>query len=202
MSLGPPPPPSPSHSQPGARAPEPQPPRSPIPCGPPTGPHLLPAQSARLQGSGFRVHPPRAWEAWLPCPPPPDTRPGPPLTPHGGQDTLEVVLHEPESQAGLAHRATSQEDQLEHRGLARRHPVQLRHALRKHAASRGGPCPQQIPPDTASLRDRQSSRSEATAAPPLCSAPHFPTRKPANTPLRGTWMDGARQGPPRPEEQW
>lgn len=76
MSLGPPSPRSPSHSQPGARAPEPQPRPSRIPCGPPTGPHLLPAQSARLQGSGFGVHPPRAWEAWLPCPPPPGHTPG------------------------------------------------------------------------------------------------------------------------------
>lgn len=56
------------------------------------------------------------------------------LTSHSGQDALEVILHVPESQAGLAHGATSQEDQLEHVGLVwgsprRGDPTRLSHAL-------------------------------------------------------------------------
>ena len=66
------------------------------------------------------------------------------LTSHGGQDALEVILHVPESQAGLAHRATSQKDQLEHAGLAQGSPgagdtSRLRHALPcKETAFAGG----------------------------------------------------------------
>ena len=62
--------------------------------------------------------------------------PVPSLTSHSGQDTLEVVLHIPESQAGLAHGASAQENQLEDAGLARggprtRGPIHLCHALQR-----------------------------------------------------------------------
>lgn len=58
------------------------------------------------------------------------------LTSHRRQDALEVILHIPESQAGLAHRATAQENQLEDAGLARGGagaggPICLRHALQR-----------------------------------------------------------------------
>ena len=67
--------------------------------------------------------------------------PVPSLTSHSRQDTLEVVLHIPESQAGLAHRATAQENQLEDAGLARggprtRNPIHLRHTLQRDSDAR------------------------------------------------------------------
>ena len=67
--------------------------------------------------------------------------PVPSLTSHSRQNTLEVVLHIPESQAGLAHRATAQQNQLEDAGLAQggsgtRDPIHLRHALQRDSDAR------------------------------------------------------------------
>lgn len=67
--------------------------------------------------------------------------PVPSLTSHGRQDALEVILHIPDGQAGLAHRATAQENQLEDAGLARggpgtKDPIHLCHALQRHSDAR------------------------------------------------------------------
>lgn len=99
-------------------------------------PHLLSKLRTRS-----RAEP---WGPQAPTPPAPGAHPACPrglpalaaLTSHSRQDTLEVVLHVPEHQAGLAHGAASQEDQLGHMGLARGSPgggrsICLRHPLKR-----------------------------------------------------------------------
>lgn len=110
------------------------------------GPHALPARARhcpRLQeslGNSQAASSPGAprvgQQPWLPHQETKEGCPVPSLTSHGRQDAPEIVLHILESQAGLAHRTTAQENQLEDAGLAQGSPgpggpIHLCHALQR-----------------------------------------------------------------------